>query len=159
MWGALPWCRQGWCLMVPVHPFAFPDQQPCLISEESHADGIKQLSPNRKKEFGIPPRSTLWPSHHPLDPLFKTRIKKNQRKNNLTTCEECVKWFAQVETTAFGLEAFLWASCSSCDCNADLYLCFVTFFSLPLFCFNQFLFAVAELHFWVTFFFSILTRF
>lgn len=61
----------------------------------------------------------------PPDPLLKTHIKnKNQRKSNLTACRECVKWFAQVETTASGFEAFLWASCSSCDCNADLYLCF-----------------------------------
>lgn len=56
-----------------------------------------------EKELGIPPRATLWPSHHPLDPLLKTHIKKNQRKSNLTTCGECVKQFAQVETTALGL--------------------------------------------------------
>lgn len=83
-----------------------------------------------EKELGIPPRATLWPSHHPPDPQLKTHIKKNQRKSNLTTCRKCVKWFAQVETTAF-LVCGIFMSILL-DCNADLNLSFCHLF-LPLF--------------------------
>lgn len=47
--------------------FAFSDQEPCLISQESHIDGVRQLSPDREKELGVRPCSAS-PSPPPRPP-------------------------------------------------------------------------------------------
>lgn len=51
-------------------PFAFLDQEPCLISQESHIDGVGQLSPAREKELGVRPRSAS-PSPPSLPPTLR----------------------------------------------------------------------------------------
>lgn len=68
---------------IQCRPFAFPDREPCLISQEFHIDGVRQLSPDREKELGIQRCPPLRSSSPPLS----THINNQKKRNFLASVE------------------------------------------------------------------------
>lgn len=70
--------------LAPEPSFAFPDWEPCLISQESHIDGVRQLSPDGEKRNLALTLIQLCPPLCPSDPRLSTHIN-NQRKETFPT--------------------------------------------------------------------------
>lgn len=85
---------------IQCHPFAFPDREPCLISQEFHIDGVRQLSPDREKELGAHPHSAL-PSPASLQPSVKHTHKQSKEGKHLSQCRLCLVVLTEGGTNAY----------------------------------------------------------
>lgn len=139
--------RPGSAAYHPVHPFAFSDREPCLISQESNIGGVRQLSPDREKELGVRPHSASpsppspWPSVKHRHKKSKEEHRRSQwRVYSLVLTEggtnACLVWILRIFMSIL-LELWLWCW-------------FVSFFLWRFFCCCCFFFRGFARFFWVS---------